>query len=366
MPRDCTGGPLWLHEMYSPAVLCGIPYKSMSVHPCTQHYTEALLDPFGPVSTKEVCLPATLLPLPSLKFTTRLVVPWYTGIGGAGYLLFRPGRSWTSGQTCAYATTAGNSVTAATVTTITADANGTTFSSRSPMTMSPTGQTNPRVRLVTCGMKTICATPGLNRGGMIAGLVNVNHNSIQGSTLAQVDVYPQVARKGFGTENLDFRLDYGGPMREEELTFSAPDDVGLNPSSMMVYCVTSASSPQNFQTEIICYWEATGDLEGQTASEADPGPAGTAAAVVQSQIMNNKGNSPHSGKWLSDTWSMVKSAWKQYAPSSSTVSSMIRTGAQAAIQLALRAQPAAAAAAQILPMLSRSSALPARAVLPKK
>jgi hypothetical protein len=365
MPRDCTGGPSWLHEMYSPAVLCGIPYKSMSVHPCTQHYTEALLDPFGPVSGKEVCLPATLLPLPSLKFTTRLVVPWYTGTGGAGYLLFRPGRSWTSGQTCAYATIAGNTVGTSTVTTVTPDANGVAFSSRSPMTMSPAGL-NPRVRLVTCGMKTICATPGLNRGGMIAGLVNTNHNSIAGSTLAQVDVFPQVARKGFGTDALDFRLNFGGPVREDELAFSSPTDTSLDTSCMMVFCVTSASSPQNFQTEIICYWEATGDLEGQTASEADPGPAGTAAAVVQSQIMNNKGNSPHSGKWLSETWSMVKSAWKQYAPSSSTVSSMIRTGAQAALQLALRSQPAAAAAAQILPMLSRSSASSARAVLPKK
>jgi len=182
---------------------------------------------------------------------------------------------------------------------------------------------------------------------MIVGVVNTNHIDLVGTAIGDTDVLPQAARKGFGSGDLDFRCNGGGPVKDTELEWQAPASNLLDPGYFGLFCVATAGSPQNFQTEIICYWEATGNLEGETSSDADPGPSGTAGAIVQSAIFNNKSNSPHSGKWLSDTWNRVKSAWKDYGPSTSTISSMIKTGAAAAVQLALRSHPTAALAAQV-------------------
>lgn len=312
----------------------------MSIHPCTKNYADALIDPFGPVKDKEVCLPATLMPLPSWKYTTRTVINWATGPGGMGFVLVQPGASYTSNGSCFRATNNTYPGTPATAYAL----SGTGFFN--PTVNSPyggvQGSNASRVRLVTWGSKTMCTTAGLNRGGRIIGVHSPVHGNLVATVPSLSDSAMSMCMEGFGTGELDFRFNGGGPVDPTELEFQQDD--GASPGSVLLNYTSAiwatSSTLQTFTSEFIFYWETIPVLAssgGQastalTMSHADPGPSATAGAIVASQIMDNPGHMPHGGKFAAKVRSMVNAAWQgfQAQMTPSTVKSLVATALRAA------------------------------------
>lgn len=343
----------------------------MSIHPCTKEYASALVDPFS-MKDREVCLPATLLPLPSWKFTSRAVVNWAIGTGGCGYCLVVPGQTHTTASfpiaftnntyagvpTTTFSTVAGAGVALAKV--------------NSPYT-SATG--NARIRLVTCGSRTISTTPGMNRGGRICAVANPTHNTLSGGNPAAFDVSPAMVMEGFGTSELDFRFNFGGPVDPTELEFQSDDGSApgslLGSWSMAIYGFSS--SVQTLTTELIFYWEVipvaatssgTVPISSVTISAADPGPAGSALAVVANAVFNNPEHQPHGKSWQARAKQMIQTAWQgfQHPVTQNVVRSLIATAIRTAgVVGSAYAGPAAAMAGQLV-----ASRVSPKAIMPKK
>lgn len=331
----------------------------MSIHPCTKNYADALIDPFGPVKDKEVCLPATLMPLPSWKYTTRCVINWSTGTASCGWVLIQPGQSYTSNGSCFRATNNSYTGTPATPYALvgTGIFNATVNSPYSGVQASNAS----RVRLVTWGSKTMCTTAGLNRGGRIIGVHSPVHGNLNATVPSVSDSSMSMCMEAFGTGELDFRFYGGGPVDPTELEFQQDD--GASPGSVLnnyTAAIWATSSVfQTFTTEFIFYWETIPVIPtsgGQassalTMSHADPGPSATAGAIVASQIMDNPGHFPHGGKFMQRVRAMVSAAWQgfQSQVTPATVRSLVATAVRAA-GLAATAYTggASAAAAQLI------------------
>lgn len=314
----------------------------MSVHPCSRDYADALIDPFGASKDKEICLPATLLPLPSQKFKTRAIVNWKTSSTTfVGWLICAPQMTWTTDSSGSAPIHFTNDLYLGNVGTNFA-LSGTGIGGAFPQ--GPIGRPfgkNAKVRLVTFGSKTMCTTPGLNRGGKLGGVVNALHADLTGSAPTQLDNDQASCMRGFGTGELDFRVSGGGPVSPDELEFqwgdgSAPDSSILN-SYFAIWC--SSTVAQSFTTEMIFYWEIIGVnsatapfLSGELSqSHSDPGPSGSANAAVASVLTNNPSHEDHGRPWMARARAALSAAWHGFqSVKPETVRSLVATAMRAA------------------------------------
>lgn len=317
------------------------------VPPCTLHYAEAMVDPFGPVSGLDVCLPSTLLPLPTRKFTTKAMITWETGTNGVGFLAVKPGTSWTLGVNSIRATDATYAGTVGSYVAF-SGAGTTGF----PMTSiyATALSTNVLVRLVAFGTRTRVVTPGLNRGGVLTGYQSANRGDMSSTgtaamTLGLMKSQGAAAVKAFGTETSRFDYHLSGPSQPDHLELLNSNSNVLDNIALALVC--ESSEPQKLITEMIAYWELI-DLASssdRTLSHSDPAHAGSVVAAVSSAVLNNAGHMPHGGGFADKVWAGIRAGWSAVSPYV-TLENVVRVGGAAASLYSGNLAGAAAVAAR--------------------
>jgi len=289
---------------------------------CTKAFAKAVIDPFSDV--ENVCLPCTLLPLPSRKYVTRATVQWSTGTANIGLLLVAPQISWTSGTPSIWYSGATYAGTSASV--VDSAAIGMTATAVvSPTSAALTAGT--LVRLATFGTKTSVTTPGMNRGGTLFSDQSAERYSLTSTSLSrqigQCFSDTAACRMPFGTGQQQMHTTGIGPSLPAHIDFTVSNDPNLNAPYFMIGC--SSTAAQSMLTEFIFYWEVIDVLNpsGLTPSHAEPSFAGAVVASVNSVIAANPGGDHHRspnflqrfGKLLGDGWKAVSPVVKAVAPS---------------------------------------------------
>lgn len=325
---------------------------------CTALYAKAALEPFSPeVIGKEVCLPSTLLPLPSRKFHTRATVDWATGTGKYGFLAVKPGGCWTSATQFVGYSEAGYTGTSSSYPAFSVAAGATAVVGVvSPM--SAALGDSPRVRLVSMGTRTWVTTPGLNRGGTLWGVQAPDRQDMQSggtwaTSFSQSVVRDSTARLNFGTEKACLEYIAAGPANPEDLEFLNSNAPYL--ANCWFYLAATSSAAQTFQTELIFHWEVI-EINGtaKTMSHSDPSHSGAVVSALSNAVINNPGHVNHGGKWLRDAWKEVKEGWRAVSPIL-TWDNARRAAMLAGSGLALYSGNAPAAAAMAAGALSSKS-----------
>lgn len=294
---------------------------------CTRAYAKAVVDPFSDVP--DVCLPSTLLPLPSRKFITRATITWQTGTNNVGALIVVPQYTWTSGLACFYAS--GSTFPGTMSDVVNAAAVGITPSG-AVAPMSNGLDTNILVRLCTFGSKTKATTPGMNRGGVMFSNGVGERLDLQASGLARTyqECFADTAsvRVPFGTGDTSMGTTACGPTLPPHLDFTQSNTASLGSAYFMIGATSSA--PQSFITEFVFYWEVIEqtNTSGLTPSHAEPSFSGAVVAAINSTVMANPGGESHrSAGFLSRVKGLLKTGWDAVRPVVKAVApSAIRAG----------------------------------------
>jgi len=337
--------------------------NTAGVPSCTIGYAKAVMDPFADVP--DVCMPSTLLPLPSRKYTTRATVQWSTGTGGVGGVCVQPQLTWTGGLPNIYASTSGFAGVPGSV--VDATALGMSFLSvQAPTNNAPNN--NILGRLATFGSRTKSVTPGMTRGGVMFSDIVAERTEIQVAGLARTwaQCFSDTAaiRVPFGTGDTRMDTTACGPALPAHLDFTPTD----NPFMQTVYFMVGAfsSEPQSFITEFVFYWEIIEQLNpsGLTPSHAEPSYAGAVVSAINTVVLANPGGESHrSTGFLSRLKGLVKDGWDALRP----VARVAAPLARAALNFVPAVGPALSAATQAIgPMAARlAQRAVARAIAPR-
>lgn len=336
----------------------------MRVPSCTQAYFRACTDPF--LDVPDVCLPATLLPLPTRKFVTRTTVQWQTGSLNVGQLCILPQWTSSSANQSVYYSTGAFANSMATVINATAPGMG-SVAVNSVMSNAP--DPNVRVRLATWGVKTYPTTPGMTRGGTMFAYQSAQRSDLQvaglGKSLQECFSDNAAVRVPFGTDNTTCTVIGNGPTLPVHLELVPSDD--SSPSSTLpaayavVGCVSTES--QSLTSDLIFYWEVVEvfNSSGLSPSHSETSFSGAVVAAVNSTISDNPAGADHKSKsFTSRLWAIAKAGFQAVAPVVRVLAPKIARTAMSFIPAVGPALSAAAGVAAPLALRALSRAIQSR------
>lgn len=239
-----------------------------------------------------VCLPATLLPLPSWKYQVMSVFDFQTSTAtGVGWAMIDIRTAATTAANSIYYTVAGYLGGSGTGFA----KSGTGINAATMMSPNTLAITNiNEVRLVAISMVIEPTTPGLNRGGSLFGFTEPNHQDIVTGLFTPNTVLsaPSCTFQGFGTETVRFLVNSGPPVNPAELEFTS----SAGPVTCMV-AVAISSAPQSFHVKVVGHYEAIQVTASptRTISHADPAGAGAVGSAVANAI-HGSGQDPHGSR----------------------------------------------------------------------
>lgn len=274
-------------------------------HKCTRDFARALIDPVN-YNGPDLCLPSTLLPLPSFKFRSTAQITVSNPPGGWGHIVVSPQSTYSATTSPILYTNNAYSGSSLIPTAVTTGVFGTGV--RSPNTLN-----RPAVaaRLVTWGMECRNVTALLNRGGAVLAYSHPEHVTLAGANAADVPSNPSASYTAVHGGEQCFRLCGGGPVREEELSFQTTG------TSVPYACFSfNGATEQTYTVTLVFHWElVTTAGASRTPSHADPGPSGSVLASVQNALENNPDHENHGApSFFGKLKSAVHSALSGYEP----------------------------------------------------
>lgn len=304
--------------------------KTTHLSGCAKKYAEAMFDPFG---AEDGCLPANIINVPSRKMKTRVQGVMSTGTAEVGFVLVRPGQmvvnatdSTPDGEyavTYSDANYAGSSATTLIATTgvfgemSNSDYRKGQFNEGGPNTSSL------RWRLVSCGVEIENVTALIQRGGSVVGLVEPNHNGLDGYDAGSLLRSDSAFRCGVSGSNSTFQLKWNGPAQPEEMDYASFvgevsgsfANSACNPC--MVFLVTSPrDSPQTYNIKVVAHFELIGQAaRGKTSNFPDTQGAAVVSSIAASANLEsgNENEDHHSTAWYNAVLDSFGSYFRQAA-----------------------------------------------------
>ena len=281
-------------------------------HPCSRDFAKALVSP-GDYTGDPLCLPSTLLPLPSWKFKSTAQVTFQVPAGGWGHCVLDP--QYTFGNITAFANrpiiVTGAGFGGSSIVPTGSTTGCTALEVRSPSSVGTRGP-NFTTRLVTWGACAQNTTPLLNRGGSVLCYSDPNHTSISGYDALALTGNTSAAWTAVNGGAQNFGLLGGGPVLEAELAFQEKD------AAYTPYAVISATATtaQVYTVSLVFHWEVIATAGSvRSPSHCDPGPSGSVVAAVQNLLENNPDHVNHGApSFIAKLKSTVASTLKQFEP----------------------------------------------------
>lgn len=281
--------------------------------PCTRDYFKALVD--AGRCAKGVCLPATLLPIPSWKYQAELVGEFGTGTNGVGWILVDLQQFATSAAASVWYTSA--TYTGTVATGLAKSGTGITAAVCNSPNASAISITNT-VRLVAMSITVEPTTPGLNRGGSLTGWVEPSHQDLAagGATVASIIAAPASTFMGYGVNAVRFLHNAGPPVTPVELEFQ---DTIVAKAALVVAVVST--SAQTLHYHVSAHYEAvqTAGAFVRTVSHVDPAGAGAVTAAVNNAIQTNSRDPHNSRPWYVRALRMVGDAVSMVLPTAGPI-----------------------------------------------
>lgn len=255
--------------------------------PCARAYAHTLMNPFeGPMG----CVPSTPALL-SRKVRVFARTTMTTGTNQFGFVCADPRSSTANGNVCLKVTTATYAGTTFDLATTPPTGVTDVVSNSDYATLG--GTTGITVRPVGSGIRMRYAGTELNRGGIVVGLQDPNHNSLQGRTQANLE--SDINSKRFTVSRNWVTVLYK-PAYQADTDFGnivANTGAAADLCFFMGLCCTApATAAAVFDVEFFTVFEAQGAaVRGTTISEVDE----TGFGAVQTALLRSNHLLPHEG-----------------------------------------------------------------------
>lgn len=212
--------------------------------------------------------------------------------GGFGYIIFDPNWSTANDRGCVIYNSVSATVTA--ITTTISGTQGTDTVSNSPYKTSDYSSNGKQYRIVAAGLKISPTSPAISRGGLIVGLHNPAHTSLDTVTVNVMDSFEESGR--FANNTSTPKLLYR-PVDTTDYNFQytyQPAGVGQK-SWYMGFIIaapdTTGAVVQQFEYEAFTVFEVQGpDIQSKVASHVDSVGHGAAETVT---VIAKKMHRPH-------------------------------------------------------------------------